>query len=431
MFVHVVKSGESLFSIAKLYGGTAERIRAANELQGDSLIPGISLLIPAGPRSTLRPYEIQSGDTIDQIAKQVGVPPHIIQAVNDRLDEPNLTAGATIWIPALMRSDRAIDVNAFMIPIGSEADSEILADAADCLTYVSLFNYHVNRDGTLSEIPDGKAITASRAEKVAPMCTVTNFDGTRFSSDLARLIIRDDELKERTIRNVLDVVKSKGYRGVNMDFEHLYPEDRESYNSFIQRLVAEAHPNGIPVAVTVGPKTSDDRTNPWMGAFDYRALGNLADQVILMTFEWGWVGGPPMAIAPLNMVRQVLQYATTVIPPQKIMMGMALYGYNWATPYEKGQRAAGISPKAAVDQAIRAKGHIHFHPESAAPMYSYRGPRGETRQVWFEDARSVLAKFHLVHEMGLRGISYWMLGNPFPQNWTLLTSIFQIRKVET
>ncbi|MFC4766294.1 glycoside hydrolase family 18 protein [Effusibacillus consociatus] len=429
MFVHVVKSGESLFSIAKLYGGTVERIRAANELEGEGLIPGMSLLIPAGPPTTLRPYRIQEGDSLNSIARLVGTPPRIIQAVNDTFDEQNLVAGETIWIPSPVRSDKVIDVNGFLIPTGNEADEEILADTSDCLTYVSVFNSRVHADGTLSEIPDQRALQRAKEENIAPLVTVTNFDGTRFSSELARTVIGHPEIRKKTIENILNLVEAKGYHGVNIDFEHLYPEDRFDYNAFIRALVKAGRPRGIPVAVTIGPKMSDDPKNPWMGAFDYRELGKLADQVILMTFEWGWVGGPPMAIAPLNMVRRVLNYASTVMPPDKIMMGMALYGYNWPTPYEKGSRATGISPKAAVEQAIRTKGHIHFHAESAAPMYSYRGPRDEARQVWFEDARSVLAKFHVVEEMGLRGISYWMLGHPFPQNWTLLSSTFQIRKM--
>jgi spore germination protein len=430
MFVHVVKPGESLFSIAKRYGGTTERIRAANELEEDRLIPGMSLLIPAGPRSTLRSYTIQEGETIRQIASHVGVPPHIITAVNDRLNEENLEPGTTIWVPSPLRSTRTIDINAFLIPTGGEADSEILKDTADCLTFVSLFNYRVRPDGALSGIPDERALAKCIEEKVAPLLTVTNFDDTRFNPDLARSVIANPTLRLRLITNLVETALKKGYRGINVDFEHLHPEDRNVYNRFISQLAERSRSFSIPVTVTLGPKMADDPKNPLMGAFDYRILGDLADQVILMTFEWGWVGGPPMAIAPLNMVRQVLEYAAEVIPPDKIMMGMALYGYNWPTPYQEGNRAAGISPKAAVEQAIRSQGHIHFHQEFAAPMYTYRGPRQELRQVWFEDGRSMLAKFHLVDEMGLKGISYWMLGNPFPQNWSLVSSTFAIRKYE-
>ncbi|WP_018132352.1 glycosyl hydrolase family 18 protein [Effusibacillus pohliae] len=428
MFVHVVKSGETLFSIANRYGGTAERIRAANDLQGDQLIPGMSLLIPAGPRSTLEPYKIREGDTLDTISGQLGVPPHIIQAVNERLDEQNLVAGETIWLPVPLRAEKTIDVNAFMIPTGGGIDQEILLDAADCLTYLSVFHRSVNPDGTLSDIPDDKLIDWVKAEHVAPLLTVTNFEGDRFSPDLAHVILQDANIRRQTIENIVNLAKTKGYQGVNIDFEHLHPEERDSFNCFVRELAEASASEGLPITVTLGPKTADDPNNPWMGAFDYRTLGGLADRVILMTFEWGWVGGPPMAVAPLNMVRRVLDYATTVIPSDKILMGIALYGYNWPTPYEEGNRATGISPKAAVEQAIRAKGHIHFHAESAAPMFMYRGPRNEMRQVWFEDARSVLAKFHLVRELELGGISYWMLGNPFPQNWTLLHSTFQIRK---
>ncbi|GAX89220.1 glycoside hydrolase family 18 protein [Effusibacillus lacus] len=428
MFVHVVKAGESLFSIAKLYGGTAEHIRSANELNGDRLVPGMSLLIPAGPKSTLKLHIIKEGDTLDTLSMETGIPPHIILAVNDKLDDRKWIPGESLWIPSRVRPDKTIQVNAFMIPSGKQTDTEIIEDAADCLTYVSLFNSRVYPDGTLSEMPDEAVVLSLKREKVAPLLTVTNFDGSRFNPDLARTVIKHPELKRRAVHNILRTVMEKRYAGINIDFEHLYPEDREPFTAFVRGLADEAKLQNVPLTVTMGPKMSDDPRNPWMGAFDYRALGQMADQVILMTFEWGWVGGPPMAVAPLNMVRSVLDYATSQIPPDKIMMGMSLYGYNWPIPYEKGNRAAGISPKAAVEQAIRTEVHIHFHKESASPMFTYRGSRNEMRQIWFEDARSILAKFHLVDVMGLRGISYWMLGHPFPQNWTLLHSTFHIAK---
>lgn len=428
MFVHVVKPGETLFSIAELYGGTAEHLRAANDLEGDRLVPGMSLVIPAGPRCTLQPYRIREGDMLERIAKRFSVPPSILKASNERMDERNLAAGETIWVPCPIRRERSVEVNAFMVPTGGDSDEAMLADAAGCLTYVSVFHARVHSDGTLSDLPEGNVIAKAKAEKIAPLLTVTNFDGTRFNADLARTVFHNPDLRKKTVHNLFSLFEAKGYSGINVDFEHLYPDDREPFNAFVRELTETAGPRGIPVAVSLGPKTSDDPRHPFMGAYDYRTLGALADRAILMTFEWGWAGGPPMAVAPLHMLRRVLQYATAAIPAEKILMGMALYGYDWPVPYEKGRTAAGISPKAAVELAIRAKGHIHFHAASAAPMFTYRGPRQETRQVWFEDARSVLAKFHLVREMGLAGVSYWMLGHPFPQNWTLLSGTFDIRK---
>lgn len=428
MFVHVVKPEESLFSIAKLYGGTAEWIRTVNELEQDRLIPGMSLVIPAGPPSTLGTYTVQQDDTIEMVARKFRVPPRVIQAANERLHKEELQVGQTIWLPQPVTKQRMVEINAYMIPIGGNTDWEIVEDVADDLTYLSVFSCRVQPDATLVEIPDKQVLAASKAGHVAPLLTVTNFDGSNFNPDYARVILKDERVRRIVISNLVARAKEKGYYGINVDFEHVHPDLRDSYNRFIRELAEAAKARNLTISVTVGPKMADDPNSPWVGAFDYRTLGQYADHLTLLTFEWGWAGGQPMAIAPLNMVRQVLAYALTEVAPEKIMMGMALYGYNWAFPAEEGSRAVGISPKSAMDLAVRHQTHIHFPTESAAPMFTYGDSRSQMRQVWFEDARSVLAKFHLVQEMGLRGISYWMLGHPFPQNWALLRGTFQIQK---
>jgi spore germination protein len=141
------------------------------------------------------------------------------------------------------------------------------------------------------------------------------------------------------------------------------------------------------------------------------------------------VGGPPTAIAPLDQVRAVLDYATSVIPPGKILMGMALYGYDWPLPYPQAGRASGIDNKAAQNLALRKQVPIQFSGTAASPFYEYKSVDGTMHRVWFDDALSAAAKLELVYEYGLRGVSYWVLGNEFPQNWYLLKDTFEVKKV--
>ena len=137
-----------------------------------------------------------------------------------------------------------------------------------------------------------------------------------------------------------------------------------------------------------------------------------------------------MAVAPIHQVKKVVDYALTVIPPNKIVMGMALYGYDWKLPYVKGGPfAPGISPQEAVRRAAKYNAAIQYDPLSQSPHFNYYDEQGIKHEVWFEDARSVQVKFDLVKQYQLRGISYWVLGNPFPQNWLLIEDNFQVRKL--
>jgi len=140
-------------------------------------------------------------------------------------------------------------------------------------------------------------------------------------------------------------------------------------------------------------------------------------------------GGPPRAVSPINEVRRVMEYAISEVPRDKIMMGIPLYGYDWTLPYEQGGSwAKSISPQRAIELAQKYGVAIQYDPISQAPYFFYTDEQGRRHEVWFEDARSIQAKFNLAKELGIRGVFYWVLGNDFPQNWLLIQDNFNVRK---
>lgn len=182
------------------------------------------------------------------------------------------------------------------------------------------------------------------------------------------------------------------------------------------------------VSVALAPKTSATQRGLLYEGKDYRALGAIADHVLVMTYEWGYTYGPPMAVAPLNQVRRVIEYAVTEIPPEKISMGIPNYGYDWALPYERGvTRARTIGSVEAVRIAVNQGVQIHFDEIAETPFFNYELD-GVMHEVWFEDVRSLQKKFDLIKEFGLRGPGYWQIMQLFRANWLLLEDNFIIRK---
>jgi spore germination protein len=259
---------------------------------------------------------------------------------------------------------------------------------------------------------------------------LTNIEDEQFSRELGEAILASAALQGRLLDNVLRLMRERGFRGLNVDFEHLRPADREPYNQFLRRAAARVREAGFTLSTALAPKVSAEQTGAWYEAHDYPAHGEIADFSVLMTYEWGWSGGPPRAVAPLSEVQRVIRYALSAMPPRKIMMGMPLYGYDWTLPYVRGgQFARVVSPQEAIELAARHGVAIRYDPDSQSPFFRYRDPHGREHEVWFEDARSVQAKFNLVKQHGLRGVSYWKLPSSFPQNWLLLEANFQIRKL--
>jgi spore germination protein len=211
-----------------------------------------------------------------------------------------------------------------------------------------------------------------------------------------------------------------GYRVLDSDFEFIAREDAEAYFAFLGYARDRLHDYGFRLHVDLAPKSYADQPGLLYEAHDYARIGSIADQVLLMTYEWGYAYGPPMAVAPLPQVERVLQYGVSEIPPEKIQMGIPNYGYDWILPYEKDRRAVTIGNQEAVLLASRMEAEIRYDASARAPTFQYRRD-GRLHEVWFEDARSMQAKILLADSLRLRGLGIWNLLRPFSQNWAFFS----------
>lgn len=378
----------------------------------------------------MRIHVVQPGESAWSIASEYGVNVQIIIDVNGLADLPYLIPGQALVIPTEESAEfGTIEVNAYINPVSEQVDRDRVDEVGEYLTYISPFSYQVNEDASLTELRDNTVLETAVEYDIAPLMVITNFRNGNFDAQLVHEILDSTTLQDTLFENILEVLESKNYYGLNIDFERIPPEDRELYNEFLRRAVNALNPEGYLVSTALAPMPYDITVGEWHGAHDYRAHGEIVDFVVLMTYEYGWSGGAPMAVAPINEVRKVLDYATSVMPADKIMMGIPLYGYDWTLPYDpEGEWARGISPQQALQIAAQYGATIQYDDIAQSP-YFYYSSNGEEHEVWFEDARSIRAKLLLADEYGIRGVSYWVLGNDFPQNWAVLDDMFIIEKL--
>lgn len=426
MVIHVVKKGDSIYSIAKAYGVSPYKIIKENEVENPTkLVIGQTLVI-TGEKDL---HIVEEGESVYSIAKIYGVPVEEIVKQNPQLQNNKMIyPGQAIMLPVKDKKIKTIRVNGYAFP---NTKKEVLLKTLPNLTYVSIFSYKINADGSFASVPnDEEIIRMAKEVKTAPIMVVSNIEEQGgFSSKLVSDLLNNDAAQENLINNIIDTMKKKGYYGIDVDFEYLFPKDREKYNNFLRKLVARAKPLGYEVSTALAPKTSADQKGILYEAHDYDAQGKIVDHSVLMTYEWGYTYGEPMAVAPLNQVRKVLDYAVTAMPRNKILMGMPNYGYDWTLPYVKGTAAKSLSNKKAVQQASEKGAIIKYDKIAQSPYYNYYDENKKEHVVWFEDARSILAKLETAAEYDLSGVSYWTIGKYCPQNWLILNSLFNVEKL--
>src|SRR5690606_33046625 len=159
---------------------------------------------------------------------------------------------------------------------------------------------------------------------------------------------------------------------------------RNNLTAFVERAAKRMREAGLEVSIAVPSKTWDDPHNGWSGAFDYRRIGEAVDRVILMTYdEHGFVSGPgPIASSPW--VENVVKYAVSQIPAEKVFVGLAGYGFDWPTHGSAAPRY--ISYRQAIEQSRRLGVSPKWDNRSNTPHYTYWDQHGNRRDVWFEDA---------------------------------------------
>lgn len=419
MQIHVVQAGQTIFGIAQAYSTTAEEIITSNELSNpNQLVIGQTLVIPIVGSF----YWVQPGDSLYSIARRYGITYQTLARVNNiSIDQP-LPIGLRLYIPPQIR--RNAETNAYVEPIGGTVSPNLersAREASPYLTYLAPFSYQIQRDGSLMAPPLNNFPQIARENRATLMMVVTNLEGGQFSAELGRIILTDETVQNNLLDNIVAIAQQVGFNDIHFDMEFLPPENREDYNRFLRKAKDRLSQEGFLMSTALAPKTSAEQVGAWYEAHDYRAHGEIADFVVLMTYEWGYSGGPPMAVSPIGPVRSVVEYALSVMPANKIMLGQNLYGYDWTLPYVPGgQYARAISPQQAIDIARVNNVPIQYDYTAQAPHFNYTDANGRQHEVWFEDARSIQAKFNLIKELGLRGISYWKLGLSFPQNWLLL-----------
>ncbi len=425
MEIHVVQAGESLFSIAMEYGVSLARLMADNRLPDPSRLAVGQSIVIRYPETT---YTVRAGDTLSAVASSNGLTVRALLRNNPELGgKAELLPGEVLVLSYRGERRGELSVNGYAYPF---IDRGLLQRELPFLTNLTPFTYGITETGGLVELEDEALIAAAKEMGVAPwmhLSTLTESGG--FSNELANLVLNDMAVQDRLVGTIRRTLAQKGYNGLDVDFEYVYARDAGAYAAFIGRLARELNPQGYPVIVALAPKTSRSQQGLLYEGHDYRALGEAANQLLLMTYEWGYTYGPPMAVAPLPSVRRVVEYALSEIPAEKLWLGIPNYGYDWPLPFVQGEsKATSISNQYAVELAVRYQAVIQYDPVAQSPWFRYRDGEGREHEVWFEDARSIQAKLALIPEYGLYGAGYWNLMREFPQNWVVLDSEYFIRE---
>lgn len=360
-------------------------------------------------------YTVRYGDSLSSVAEAHHLSPASLSTLNQLDPHTKPVVGQALIIPEDSKPLGSIIVHGCTLP--GTGDPALLS-AAPYLTYTSVCSGRFLADGSIIGLNDLSLIRRAYSFGTVPLLTITNQrQGGAYSGSMLHALLENEEAKSAFMDNLINHLTCRDYRGANMDFARMYPEDTQAYSCFIRQLSDALHERELVLFVTVS-ELSDILPS----------IGSCADNVIILPCGRDHAYGPPSPVCPINQMQDVLEQAAGVIPSDKILIGMPSYGCNWTLPYHGGI-ARTVYLCEAPTLAFNHFADIRYDHTVQAPHFSYYDSAGTEHIVWFHDPRSISARLELVEKYDLGGISWGNIAPPYRPGWICLSDKFDIVKI--
>lgn len=426
MTIHVVQPGENINSISDLYNIPVDRLILENGIMNPyDLVIGQTIVI-VQPESV---YTVQDGDTLESIAEQNGITLMDLLRNNPYLsDREYIYPGETLVIRYQTVKSRAIATSGYTFHY---IDRDLLRKTLPFLSYLTIFNYSVTSEGDILSEDDADIIQLAIEYGVAPMMFVSTFtDQGKSSREVVFNFMRNPDALGRLTDNLLRLLSSRGFYGINIYIEHINLENIDQIAENLNYVADVLHSEGYRVLATITPEFVIEGPVVTFDPIDYSKLAISVDAIVFTSYEWGTSYSYPSSFAPVNIVSEFLNYVNGMIPPEKIFIGLITFGYDWRLPYVPGASGANaVTTESAIQIAAEHGSVIQFNEAAQAPYFFYMDEEQNLHLIWFKDARSFEAIARLVLDYGLQGLSIWTIMNFNTQMWFIINTEFEIEKI--
>ena len=308
---------------------------------------------------------------------------------------------------------------------------------ADKIDLLSPGWYSMDASGLLSGGPNPLVLETARQRHVPVMPLVVN---AGFVQDELHKLLLNKAGRAEMFHSLVRACKENGYIGFQLDFENINWIDGEALTDWVREAAAALHKENLELSIATVPNAPGRAGETgfstwiyqnWRGAYDLKALAQSVDFIALMTYDQHTLWTVPGPVAGWGWTVENLDYALKQVPPQKLMLGIPLYGYHWfaGTPTKATDKpgdkpnptAEYISTDDALDLAKAYGGHPEWDvTDKATWLYFYRDE--EREWIFFTDARTFQERYTLVKERKLYGFASWVLGTEDAGIWDLLPS---------
>lgn len=427
MIIHVVQKGDTISSIAHHYNINEVKLITDNGLiKPYNLAIGQSLIILI-PKVT---YTVKEEDSLLKIAELHNISIDELYHNNVFLyDRDYLYPGDILTIK--YNKLGSITTHGNTVPY---INKDTLIKTLPYLTYLSILNYTATDEGGIvSYYDDTEIIKITKEYGVMPLMLLTTLSIQGQSNiRTAYDILINEDYQNIQIENILSILRSKGYHGVNLSFEYLNISNIQYYNNYYSRLSTRLSEEGYLTFVIINPNVTVSDNEVRFERVDYTILNQLAHNIIFMNYQWARSNNPPAPISSIYRMKIYLEYISQFIDSNKLLIGIPTIGYNWELPFSPSiSSVTSLTSDRAASLAYDQEVIIQFDEISQTPFFQYTMNTINPVEhiVWFVDSRSIVSLLNLINEYKLLGSGIWNITIYDPQLWNIINALYDITKV--
>lgn len=425
MDIHVVQPGDTIDTIADRYGVSADRLIRDNALSyPNQLVPGETIVITY-PTQT---YTVREGDTLESIAYTHNVTVDELLRNNPFLSDMEYIFPGEILSLGFNRIGN-VTTHGYA---NTYIDRKVLRKTLPYLTYLTVFNYRTTQNGEIVvEAEDSDIIQLSKEYGVIPLILMTTLSiQGQTDLEITYEVLINEESQDRLFDNIMNIIREKGYYGVNISAQFINTSNQELFNNYVKNLSTRLRNEGFITMITINPRIEMVNDEVTFERINYSEIDREVDAITFLQYKFGFNFGPPSPVTSIYSLSIFLDNVISQIPSEKIYVGIPVIGYDWELPYIPGySKASSLTLDSVMNLARNVGAIIEFDEVSKTPYFQYENIGDKIpHEVWFVNAITINEMLKMIAEKGIIGTGVWNIMSYFTQQWLVINSQYEIIK---
>ncbi len=266
-----------------------------------------------------------------------------------------------------------------------------------------------DESGNMSSYASADFVSKMHQRGIDVWALVSDFDT---NVDFAQLY-SSKAARTNMVNKLVGEAKSYGFDGINLDYENIKSAYAKDYLQFVRELSVVCERNGIVLS------TDNYKPEAYNRCYNLKEQSKFVDYVIVMAYDEHYAGTDAGSVASLPFVKEAVEDTVQLVGKEHVIAGIPFYTRIWTTT-DGNTTSRAVGMQAAIDQ-LNSDGQVALWNDDCGQYVASYTVGSSTRQIWFEEEKSIEAKMQVIQQENTAGVACWKLGLEKSTVWSVIS----------